>query len=459
MSKSPYFSSSSSSSSSSSTAPLSLRKSRRIALMTAAIATTTPASPTSAWVTPKATTGHGHAAAAAAAAAASMTRSSRRQLVMPSTPSMTSTADADAAAAAVTPLSSRSIIGEKRVVTMVTPMSTQEGEDDEDMADSTTMTKTVPTMKKARTSLGAKPKRWSPQAKQKKKAHVTVTNSFEPLCSKQQFVTDGEEPAVPVHTLILGTHPSVTSLTQTKYYGHDMNAFWWIAGDCLGFRRNVGLKRNNNNNSKSANKGQQHKQKQPEYYGFTKNLRYGLDCIIPYEEQVQTMVGKGFAIWDIVASCQRPGSLDSDIRNESPNKIREFVEEHKGTLRRIVLANGGSGSKMFVKHFKEWCQSGELQPLQGHEASQKAFGTVTSMTKTQGNSHTTTTTATTTDNKNGNNQKIVLICALPVSPAAAKYSYTEKRDDWETHVYQPGLQDYDYFQQEQVEKIAQSKEG
>jgi hypothetical protein len=45
------------------------------------------------------------------------------------------------------------------------------------------------------------------------------------------------DPRVPVHTLILGTHPSVKSLEEQEYYGHAMNAFWWIAGDCLGFRR------------------------------------------------------------------------------------------------------------------------------------------------------------------------------------------------------------------------------
>ena len=41
----------------------------------------------------------------------------------------------------------------------------------------------------------------------------------------------------PVHTLILGTHPSIASLDRDEMYGHPQNAFWYLAGDALGFRR------------------------------------------------------------------------------------------------------------------------------------------------------------------------------------------------------------------------------
>ena len=34
---------------------------------------------------------------------------------------------------------------------------------------------------------------------------------------------------------------------------------------------------------------------------------------------------------------------------------------------------------------------------------------------------------------------ITLVSALSVSPAAARYSYTDKRDAWDEHVYGPGL--------------------
>jgi hypoxanthine-DNA glycosylase len=84
------------------------------------------------------------------------------------------------------------------------------------------------------------------------------------------------------------------------------------------------------------------------------------------------MVGDDFCVWDVVQSCQRPGSLDQDIHDEVPNDIRGFCQQNE-SIRRIVLANGGTGSSMFVKHFRDWFQSGELVAAD-HEQFQKAFG-------------------------------------------------------------------------------------
>ena len=55
--------------------------------------------------------------------------------------------------------------------------------------------------------------------------------------------TTPNRPVVQVkpHTLILGTYPSITSLTDNRYCAHPLNAFWWIARDCLGFRRDTGI--------------------------------------------------------------------------------------------------------------------------------------------------------------------------------------------------------------------------
>ena len=140
------------------------------------------------------------------------------------------------------------------------------------------------------------------------------TNSFQPLFHEE----------IPVHTLILGTHPSIKSLSENQYFGHPMNAFWWIAGDCLGFRRADGI-------SKSNGKP----------YKFTADLRYGMECILSYDEQVETLLSKGFALWDVVANCERKGSLDADIKYEKPNDIRGFCKKHK-TIKRelfVVLAS------------------------------------------------------------------------------------------------------------------------
>jgi hypothetical protein len=37
---------------------------------------------------------------------------------------------------------------------------------------------------------------------------------------------------------------------------------------------------------------------------------------------------------------------------------------------------------------------------------------------------------------------ITIISALAVSPAAARFTYAEKRDFWDEHVYKPGLADH-----------------
>jgi len=245
-----------------------------------------------------------------------------------------------------------------------------------------------------------------------RKANIPTTTSFGPLCHAR-FVEDGIEP-VKVHTLILGTHPSIKSFEEEQYFGHPLNAFWWIAGDCLGFRRATGI---------SPSTGKQ--------YELTKFIRHGEDRIIPYGEQTKELVKNGFALWDIVSQCERPGSLDQDIKNAKPNNLREFAQEHYGTLRRIVIANGGTGCTLFVRLFKDWLGSGELQALPGHEPSEKAFSKAIEREERRQNIEVPM-----------GHKKIDLICAIGVSPAAAKYSYEDKRSMWEQYVYEPGLADF-----------------
>ncbi|CAB9504848.1 Inherit from COG: U mismatch-specific DNA glycosylase (Partial), partial [Seminavis robusta] len=211
------------------------------------------------------------------------------------------------------------------------------------------------------------------------------------------------------------THPSVISLEQQQYYGNPMNAFWWIAGDCLGFRRDTAI---------SPSTGCPYK--------LASELRFGPDKIIPYDKQIETLTRSGFALWDVVQSCQRPGSLDQDIQKATPNPIQEFCQQHKGSIRRIVFASGMTTCQLFVKHFRDWLESGELDYLHGHEASEKAFAkAIARGSKVQ-----------TTKKRRKPSTTITLVAALSVSPAAARYSYKEKRDFWDEYVYKPGLCDY-----------------
>ena len=179
---------------------------------------------------------------------------------------------------------------------------------------------------------------------------------------------------------------------------HD-SAFWWIVGDCLGFRRASG----------TAKSGKQYK--------FASELRH--DNILLYPQQLELFCSKGFALWDVVKDCERKGSLDRDIKMEVANDIVGFCERHP-QIQRIVLANGGTGCSMFLKHFQKWWLDGALQPGENEE-SKRAFGRV--------DKRVTHRAA----------KPISCISAISVSPAAANYSYQKKRDFWELHVYQPGL--------------------
>jgi len=242
----------------------------------------------------------------------------------------------------------------------------------------------------------------SSKAMEKPNNGRNITSSFEALYDK----------ATPIHTLILGTHPAKKSLRERRYFSNSCNAFWWIAGDCLGFRRDLGEKTDG---------------------GFMKlcaDLRHGESRVIPYEQQVNILCQHGFALWDIVASCRRIGSLDSAIKSDNPNDIRAFVKQHP-TIKIIVFANGKSSLDVFNRHFKEWWSTGEIIL---HKSS------CTTIFKSSSNKDEVI--------KSDKPNVIKCICAISVSPAAATVTYKEKRDFWGKFIYSPGLR----YHEEHVRK-------
>ena len=115
--------------------------------------------------------------------------------------------------------------------------------------------------------------------------------------------------------LILGSMPSVASLDQHQYYARPQNAFWKIMGDL-----------------------------------------YQATVSMPYEQRVSRLSAAGVAVWDVVASCIRPGSLDSAIDMQSvvvndfaaffishPNVSHVYFNGRKAEdiYRRFVLADVG----------------------------------------------------------------------------------------------------------------------
>lgn len=112
----------------------------------------------------------------------------------------------------------------------------------------------------------------------------------------------GQEPRV----LILGSMPGIASLDQNQYYAHPRNAYWRIMGDL-----------------------------------------FGVDPGLPYEERLRVLTGCGIALWDVLESCFRPGSLDSNIDDDTarPNDFAALFAEHP-TIR-YVFFNGGKAANVF----------------------------------------------------------------------------------------------------------------
>jgi TDG/mug DNA glycosylase family protein len=106
--------------------------------------------------------------------------------------------------------------------------------------------------------------------------------------------------------LILGTAPSLASLEQGFNYAHPRNAFWPIMFDLLG--------------------------------------EAPTEII---EEKKRMLVRHKIALWDVVHSCIRPGSLDGDIRDARANDVPALIE--KLPELRMVLFNGGTALRLYKR--------------------------------------------------------------------------------------------------------------
>ena len=112
--------------------------------------------------------------------------------------------------------------------------------------------------------------------------------------------------------LVLGSMPGVKSLDEQQYYAHPQNRFWKLMG-------------------KICNED---------------NLQ-NLD----YETKLQVLLANKIALWDVIQTCNRTGSLDSNIQNEKPNKIIQLLKEFPNI--HTICLNGNKSYTAFKKHFPE----------------------------------------------------------------------------------------------------------
>ena len=109
--------------------------------------------------------------------------------------------------------------------------------------------------------------------------------------------------------LILGSMPGAASLSANQYYAHPHNAFWRIMAAVTGALPDAA-----------------------------------------YEERVRAVQSANLAVWDVLQSCERPGSLDASIRRDSEvaNDFATFFAQHP--LITHVFFNGGAAEASFKRH-------------------------------------------------------------------------------------------------------------
>ena len=107
-------------------------------------------------------------------------------------------------------------------------------------------------------------------------------------------------------TLILGSLPSQLSLRSGEYFGNPRNVFWKIMGELV----DAG----------------------PEY---------------SYDVRAQRIITARLAVWDVLRSAVRPGSLDANIDGETAkaNDFKAFLREHSQI--ELVVFNGQKAAALF----------------------------------------------------------------------------------------------------------------
>jgi hypoxanthine-DNA glycosylase len=108
--------------------------------------------------------------------------------------------------------------------------------------------------------------------------------------------------------LILGSFPSEKSLDTGQYYANVRNQFWRLLGELHGF-----------------------------------------DAALPYRHRIDAVTTHGVALWDVVHSCRRTGSLDAKIDRKTlvVNDFDAFLADNPSIER--VFANGATAHNLCAR--------------------------------------------------------------------------------------------------------------
>jgi hypoxanthine-DNA glycosylase len=109
--------------------------------------------------------------------------------------------------------------------------------------------------------------------------------------------------------LILGTIPGITSLNNQEYYGNPRNHFWKII--------------------------------------FTFYKLENRSVI--YEEKIKFLFSKNLGLWDVLKNCNRQGSMDVAIKNQTENDFDSLFKKYKNI--NVLIFNGKESHRFFYKKY------------------------------------------------------------------------------------------------------------
>lgn len=109
--------------------------------------------------------------------------------------------------------------------------------------------------------------------------------------------------------IILGSIPGRESLRKNMYYGFNRNQFWRIIFDIF-------------------------------------NERIDED----YNKKIKFLLDRQIALWDVLESCNREGSLDSNIKDEKVNNFEVFFNKYRNIEH--IFFNGTKTMNIFNKYYK-----------------------------------------------------------------------------------------------------------
>jgi hypoxanthine-DNA glycosylase len=114
--------------------------------------------------------------------------------------------------------------------------------------------------------------------------------------------------------------PGQRSLDEQRYYAQPRNRFWDLIGEVLAV---------------------------------------GSLWDLAYEKRLEILVDHKIALWDVINTCRRKGSLDADISDVVVNDLTGFMNEHPSV--QAIFCNGRKSEQLFERY---------AVPLLGDRAAQ-----------------------------------------------------------------------------------------